>query len=180
MLLLEPVLFLYLLRVRRFESEEVAIVAATCDLLRNNILGLYICEHLFKADSILIHLVRYDLFRIGRCECLIIKVIASRLNSSTWDEVSWWFSWLQSVRQNYSSQDNLRRVHQNATDITFVNRFNFRMTTYSSWVNIFKWCCTGWHLYINELENNLAKVKMKPSISIFHQNYLTDMTTAQW
>lgn len=47
--------------MRRIESEEVAIVEATCDSLRNNILGLYVFEHLFKVDCISLDLVRYDL-----------------------------------------------------------------------------------------------------------------------
>ena len=61
---------LYYFCVRRFESEEVAIVAATCDSLRNDrepidTLGHYICERLLEADHISLHLVRYGrlLFR---------------------------------------------------------------------------------------------------------------------
>ena len=41
-----------------FEVDDIG--AATGDLLRNDVLGLYICKHLFEADSILIHSVRYD------------------------------------------------------------------------------------------------------------------------
>jgi hypothetical protein len=37
--------------------EVDAIGAATGDLLRSDLLGLYICKHLFEADSILIHSV---------------------------------------------------------------------------------------------------------------------------
>ena len=65
--------FLNFLRVRRFKSEEVTIVAATCHSLRNDTLGLNIFEHLLEADHISLHLVRLGMidFCFGYLDVLL-------------------------------------------------------------------------------------------------------------
>ena len=44
-----------------------ASVAGACDLVGNDLLGSYICIHLFEIDYILVHLITYDCrFSVGK------------------------------------------------------------------------------------------------------------------
>ena len=69
--------------IEKFAAFEAdAMIAATCNSLRNDLLELYICKHLFEADSILINLVRYDdllLWQIGHS---ILKEVGSGMTPS--------------------------------------------------------------------------------------------------
>ena len=61
--------FLSFLFNKTVYTEADANVATTCNSSGNDLLGFYIRRHLLEEDSILIHLVRYDLSRFGRYGC---------------------------------------------------------------------------------------------------------------
>ena len=64
------------------------IVGATCSSSGNDLFRFFRGKHIFEADSILLHMVRYNFSSFGKRRHPIMEAANSRMTHFAWDEVS--------------------------------------------------------------------------------------------
>jgi hypothetical protein len=139
-----------------FITEADAIVDTTWDSLRNGLLGIYRCQHLFEADSILIHLVRYDQLCFCRLDVLThlvrydqlcfcrLDVLTPRRRVAGWlvlhmfDEVLLQFSWQPWCGWTALLEPSRNLPHNQCLEV-FIDRANFLS---DCWGNCWGKLCT--------------------------------------